>query len=293
MPPCKILLATDLSPRCDRARDRAILLTKEFHSELIALHVAEPSDEIGGVRRVPFMPVHRPNRMLVDKAKQGLADSLASAGVNATIMVEEGDPREIILRTARNENCDLIITGVVRNRIFDHFTLGKTFKYLLRKSENPLLVVNEQASTRYEKIIVASDYSEASKYAVAAAAAFFPERYISVFHAYTAPASYAAENVENYNEQMRPAATRNFTNFLDTIDLTARQRERIRVIIEWGALTKLLRDLVSLSRTELVVTGSRNRGLLLNALFNGSTKRIVSSLSCDILIARSSFLPGR
>ncbi|MDY0377887.1 MAG: universal stress protein [Desulfobacterales bacterium] len=153
--------------------------------------------------------------------------------------------------------------------------------------------MNEQASTRYEKIIVASDYSEASKYAVAAAAAFFPERYISVFHAYTAPASYAAENVENYNEQMRPAATRNFTNFLDTIDLTARQRERIRVIIEWGALTKLLRDLVSLSRTELVVTGSRNRGLLLNALFNGSTKRIVSSLSCDILIARSSFLPGR
>lgn len=290
MPPRKILLATDLSPRCDRAFDRAVSFMKEFHSELVLLHVVEPHDEISDGRRIPFLPVHRSNSLFVEKAKRQLAESINRAGVNASEIVTEGNPGEIIIRTAREQNCGLIITGVVRKRVFDNFVLGRTIKHLLNKSEKPLLVVNGQVKSHYKKIVVASDYSEASKYAIETAAGFFPEQYITLFHAYTAPASYAADNPDSYNEQMRPAATRRLMDFLNTADLNGRQRERMRVIVEWGVLTNLLRDLVSLSRAELVVTGSRNRGLILNALFTGNTKRFLSSLSCDILVARRPFL---
>ena len=40
-PPKKILLATDLSPRCDRALDRAVLLAELWQAKLIILNVLE------------------------------------------------------------------------------------------------------------------------------------------------------------------------------------------------------------------------------------------------------------
>lgn len=38
-PPARLLLATDLSARCDRALDRAAQLAGEWHAELVALNV--------------------------------------------------------------------------------------------------------------------------------------------------------------------------------------------------------------------------------------------------------------
>ncbi|MGE4048921.1 MAG: universal stress protein, partial [Acetobacteraceae bacterium] len=40
-PPERILLATDLSCRCDRAQDRAVWLAEQWDSRLTLLHVLE------------------------------------------------------------------------------------------------------------------------------------------------------------------------------------------------------------------------------------------------------------
>lgn len=37
-----ILLATDLSARCDRPLDRALMLAQEWRTKLILLHILEP-----------------------------------------------------------------------------------------------------------------------------------------------------------------------------------------------------------------------------------------------------------
>jgi nucleotide-binding universal stress UspA family protein len=39
----RILLATDLSARSDRAMDRAMMLAKRENAELVVLHVLEPT----------------------------------------------------------------------------------------------------------------------------------------------------------------------------------------------------------------------------------------------------------
>src|SRR5690554_3278001 len=41
---CALLLATDLSPRCDRATDRAIALTRDARGRAVAATVVEPAD---------------------------------------------------------------------------------------------------------------------------------------------------------------------------------------------------------------------------------------------------------
>jgi nucleotide-binding universal stress UspA family protein len=52
-----------------------------------------------------------------------LAD-LANVVEKITVLIEQGDPYNVILETARAQGCDLIVTGVARNQIFGRLTLG-------------------------------------------------------------------------------------------------------------------------------------------------------------------------
>ena len=54
--PDKVALATDLSHRCDRALDRAVLIAKEWHASLLVIHALEQpvgDTVLGGQRELP------------------------------------------------------------------------------------------------------------------------------------------------------------------------------------------------------------------------------------------------
>jgi len=53
-PPKAILLATDLSARCDRALDRAALLASEWQAQLIIVHaLGDATGVLDGTEPVP------------------------------------------------------------------------------------------------------------------------------------------------------------------------------------------------------------------------------------------------
>ena len=70
-PARRILLATDLSARCDRALYRAAMLAKQWRSELIVLHVVEHLDlnipEAAGLPswRRPLDPLEKARKHLL------------------------------------------------------------------------------------------------------------------------------------------------------------------------------------------------------------------------------------
>ncbi len=285
-PPKKILLATDLSPRSDRAQDRAVSLAKQFDSELIALHVIESFNENHGIRRIPFLPLPSHNKLAIKRARQLLHTDIGSVNPKASIRIEEGEPFEKIMRVATETNCDLIITGVARYEILGRFTPGKTAGRLLRKSGISLLVVTERCRGPYRKIVTPTDLSVMSKHAIETAAAFFPDQTLSVLYPFTTPKSSSVDNVAEYREQMRQVAQRDLADFLGTADLTVDQRARVSMVIEYGDKAKLLSNFVQLSGSELVVVGFRLQGLLSYAFLGDHAKRIISSLPCDTLVVR-------
>jgi len=80
--PHSLLLATDLSARCDRALDRAAQLAGEWQAELVALNVLDPAASpdqalawISGAS----------DEQLLHVARQQLARDLAAANVPATL----------------------------------------------------------------------------------------------------------------------------------------------------------------------------------------------------------------
>jgi hypothetical protein len=98
----------------------------------------------------------------VEIAKRELCSDLREAGDGVTLRIEQGDPPEVILRIAKEQGSELIVTGVARNETLGRFTLGKTVDRLLRVSEVPLLIVTDRAREPYQMVVVAVDFSDAS-----------------------------------------------------------------------------------------------------------------------------------
>ena len=282
--PRKILLATDLSARSDRAMDRAAVLMRQFDAELLVVHVLETTEELRSARRERFSPSFRPNADLITTARRQLHDDLRDMGTRVTIRIEEGDPSEILLQAAKAQGCDLVVTGVARNETFGRLTLGKTVDRLLRDLELPLLIVTDKVRAPYQNIIVAADFSDLSRQALEFAATLFPEQRLTVFHAHAAHAAYAANDLDRHLEQFRQAAHADYLAFVQSSALPDELRARLGVAIEWGDPASLLRELVRKIDADLVVMGTYGRGPLLHALVGSVAKRIVERLPCDALV---------
>jgi len=284
-PPERILLATDLSARCDRALDRAASLAAEWRAKLVVLHVLEDPEagtfDVAG----PLPSWRRPPDPLSVVRRQLLMD-IGAVAKTATVVIREGDPAEAILRTAEAEGCDLIVTGIARDELLGRFMLGRTVDRLLRRARVPLLVVKARVRGSYRHIVVATDFSESSRHALEAAARFFPGHRLTLFHAYEAPLAGLTEDAASYRRAYREIAAQDCEAFLQGVDKPGKDWQHPHVLIEYGAPDQLLRDYIRDKGADLVVLGTHGRSALFEVLLGSVAKQILDELPCDALVVR-------
>lgn len=281
--PTSILMATDLSSRCDRALDRAISLTGQWQAELVILHVLEDLDpDVSG----ELLPSWRRPVDPTSVARKQLLDDVGTVAQEAVILIEQGSPADVILRTIETKGCDLVITGVARDELLGRFSLGKTVDQLLRRSRAPLLVVKERARKPYQRIVVATDFSTGSRYAFEAAAHFFPEHRLTLFHAYDAPMSGLMTDPARYRRHYGGIVAQDCEVFLKGLSGPPGTLQQPHVVIEHGAPDQLLRQYVREHDVDLVVLGTQGRSALVEAFIGSVAKQIMSSLPCDALVIR-------
>jgi nucleotide-binding universal stress UspA family protein len=283
-PPKKILLATDLSARCDRAFDRALVLAAEWNANLVAVHVMEEdrtrppdaSDTLPSWRRPPD------SRQL---AESRIRADLREISSDFAVVIEVGDPAEAILRTARTNGCDLIVTGVARHELLGRMALGSTVARLARQSEIPLLIVRKRGRHPYGHVVVATDFSDSARHALEAVVRFFPRRRLTVFNAYDAPLSLMASDAASHRKQFRDAAERECEIFLKGSEI-AGLPERPEVLLEYGDPDRLLHEYVTDKGIDLVALGTHGRSAIFHALIGSVAQSLIESLPCDVLVVR-------
>lgn len=291
-PPRKILLATDLSARCDRALDRAAFMAGLWQAQLIALHVMEQTDDFYAHELERRLPSWRQppdaRRIMEDQLRH---DMMETTGHLAAI-VERGKPAEVIPRVAEAQGCDLIVTGIARDEMLGRFGLGSTVDRLLRRSPIPLLIVKQRARAPYQHVVVATDFSESSRYALQAAAGYFPDQKMSVFHAYRTPLSGRLGDAARDQEQARKSAVAECAAFLATTDIPDTRRHGMELLVEHGFPNHLIQDYVRDRGVDLVVLGTERRSALLDILIGSTARDILSSLPCDALVVRAPRSPA-
>ena len=154
----RILVATDFSPRSDRALRRGILLARQNATELLLTHVVDDD---------------QPQRLIDVERREAAAllDELArtireSDGLECQSHVAIGDAFEGIVRMAEETGVDLLVLGPHRRQVLRDVFIGTTAERVLRTSRIPVLLANGVPAGAYRKVLIATDLSD---YAYAAA----------------------------------------------------------------------------------------------------------------------------
>ncbi|HEY8355035.1 MAG TPA: universal stress protein [Methylophilaceae bacterium] len=278
-PARRVLLATDLSARCDRAFDRAVQLAQQWQAQLIAVNVAENLQSPDMVLNWAYGDEEENLRIL----RQQLREDAADAEVPVDVRIVKGEPADSIIGIAEQDGCELIVTGMARSEPFGRFIVGTTVEKLVRQSRQPILVVRKRPHGAYRNVVVATDFSQASALALRATLELFPDQPIVLFHV-------VKQNlVELASEKTLPVVVDDellamVEAFYDAAGVSAEQRARIALHVVGGRLESALTQYVRQHGTDLAVIGSRGQNSVLAGLVGSSVSRLLQWLPCDTLI---------
>ncbi|OQW99383.1 MAG: hypothetical protein BWK74_02300 [Desulfobacteraceae bacterium A6] len=162
----KILYATDLSDNARHVFAYAVSLAVKYSASITILHVVHevPAFTDRSVanyieadiwKEIKKRHLEDARQVLIGKRKEHLAikeilDQFAKKVQSADeaskfdfdeVLVEIGNPVEVILEVAENRNCDIIVMGKTGQGFIEAALMGSTATRVVRRSKKPVLVV--------------------------------------------------------------------------------------------------------------------------------------------------------
>jgi nucleotide-binding universal stress UspA family protein len=160
----KILYATDLSETAVHAFSYAVSLANMYGAGITILHVlAEfPGEQFilnmintGTWKEIKMRHYSEARDKLIGKkrdhiaikeilqafSEEVMADAENQTFVTDEILIKEGAPAEIIVQTAKKQNCDLVVMGTHGHGVIADILIGSTAKWVVRQSPIPVLVI--------------------------------------------------------------------------------------------------------------------------------------------------------
>lgn len=280
-PPSAILLATDLSARCDRALDRAALLAARWHATLHVVHAA-PLDDASPWPDPDAAPTSLDD--LTEAVRERIVGDLRSAVPELVIHVQSGTPTEVILEVAEREACDLIVLGDARDTL-RHQLLGNTVETVVRKSPVSVLIVKRRPRNAYKNLLVGTDFTAESRRGLQVAGDLFPQAQFNVLHVLDIP----------YRSLWLDAAHRDdfgrmelatMDAFIAAAELGGEPLRDLQRSVDHGHAEVVLRQYALAHAIDLCVIGALRRGLPFHLLVGGSAHRIVQFVPVDIFVVR-------
>jgi nucleotide-binding universal stress UspA family protein len=265
-----IAVATDFSPRTDRAIDRAKLLREQMGARLCVIHATNQAED-----DPPDMT--ELNRQM--RASTGLREEAGTI----EFLYPSGSPLEAIVDTCENQNAALLVVGPARyNSIGDYF-LGTAVDHILRQSDRPVLVAKNRVHSPYGSIIAGTDFSQGSAHAIAKAARLFPDASVHVVHAWQVPfqAFNKDAHVAGQTESGEQAEMDAFMEQLAQLEprLGAATSELVR-----GDLVTAMRKCTDDNPDALVVVGSHGESGFKQATIGSVTSDLLRYLDEDTLV---------
>ncbi|WP_159594254.1 universal stress protein [Hydrogenophaga sp. BPS33] len=286
--PRHILLATDLGSRSDRALDRAVWIARQWQARLVALTVveSEPAEAATSVLARATGQIGGDRMRMVRAERHLRADVEQAEGLTLVPMVEQGAVTDTVLTVATAEGCGLIVIGVARNGALSRVVLGSTVDALVRRSPVPLLVVRNRARAPYRQVVVASDFSPASRHTLQRVANdLFPDADITLFHAFDNPyPAIGGVDQTKVRADGLAQAQREAEAFIQSCALPESTHARLQTWLEHGDPGLLLNAHGQEHPADLVVMGTKQRGGVLGLLLGSVAQRMLEIAENDVLV---------
>ena len=282
----RILIATDFSPRSDRALRRGILLARQNATELLLTHVVDDD---------------QPQRLIEVERQEATAllHELASTiresdGIDCESHVAIGDAFQGIVRMAEETGVDLLVLGPHRRQVLRDVFIGTTAERVLRTSREPVLLANGVPTGPYRKVLIATDFSDYSYVAAATAQQLGLLATVDIIALHvmdpigSGPVTRAAMTVKEVDDQaakLTQRLTDELAAFARKLGVVAGLRV-IRPSVESTpmAINNYAKD----TKADLIVVGTRARSGFEKWLLGSVAEGVLGHAEMDVLAVSSS-----
>lgn len=277
----RIVVASDLTARSDRALQRALAMAAAFGAELKVVHVVDET------LSAPLALKH------LEAAREALAAQISAAGgsggANVSQEVLAGvDYRDIAAR-AEEWGADLVILGVHRHSTRELFR-GTTSERVVRYGACPVLIVKHTVAGPYRTVLAAVDLSSHSLAAVRKAAQLVPGGNVSIVYAahrpFNAFLSRASQDQMVRSQHSAFAADIGaFTKQL-SVELGDAVPEFTFIMTE-GEIENVMRRLVEEQKPDLIAVGTHGRAAFAQAIIGSLAESLLAETPCDVLAVKA------
>jgi nucleotide-binding universal stress UspA family protein len=274
----RILAATDLTERSERALGRAMRLRDQFDAQLTVLHVVEEE-----------LPERIAKRRAAD-ARQLIATQLRNlapaASLKATaVEIAVGVDYAAIIRRVNELDAELTVLGTHRESPWRDLFLGSTIERVLRRGDTPILTVKDEARSDYRRVLVAVDFSVYSRLALEFAARLVPGGEFLVLHAYDLPFADFLPDVQTRHVDLLEGEIREQMASL-LRGLPAGQSE-VTSEVRLGEVVPVVEAATAGFRPDLLVVGTHGRTGVAHAILGSIAGRLLRRPRCDVLAVRA------
>ena len=282
-----VMAATSFSEPATDAVRKAALLAAQRHARLTLLHVVEP------VKRRHLRRLSGQQMLLharVTHARKELArlagEIAATQGVPVEIRVEIGERVASILSACRD--ADVLFLGGTQMGWLAGAFHRTTAERLLGRCSIPVVVVNGRQCMHHRRVLVPVDGHPQSLTSIRAAAWLWPESKITAFHAIerhsdrpTRVARFATGPLHERRIQRSADVRRSIEALIADADL---QHHDVSCRVEYGDISGAVLSARGEMDADALVLTKRRRASIANFVLGSTTRRLLSTIPCDVLI---------
>ena len=299
----RILAATDFSRASDLALQRAARLAHQFGARLTLLHVlpASPLGEawelLAGIfQDNPSVSDGTEARSTAEAELAHRAERLASEyRLEIGTQVLDGRAARQIAEHAREQaDIDLIVIGAHGQHALRDFFVGSTAQKLLRLAPCGVLLVRQPPAFDYERILLPTDFSAASREAADWARRSFTGAHFHLAHSFELPylgklhyAGVSDDVIEHYHEEARSRLRRALADFADTAGF---EHDEVTPKVLQGYAPSHLVELAADIEADLLVTATSGKSGAEHLFLGSVSLHLALESSCDVLLARPAAL---
>ncbi|MEX2616040.1 MAG: universal stress protein [Alphaproteobacteria bacterium] len=279
----RILVATDLSERSDRAIGRAILLAKTLSARLTVLHVIDDD--------LPASVAETQKQVAGQSMREHLASIPGAKDLDTNLVVGFGKDWSKILQQADTEQSELVILGLHRKSGLGSMFRGTTVERVVRNGDTPVLVAKNRPTRDYRVIVVGVDFSIYSRRALEFALDFSKNSRIQLVHAYEIPfkgflpsANTHAEMRKRDETLFREMVDQEVEVFLAGLDA---QRGRIEIVVSEGDPHSVINAQVAALDADLLVLGTHGRTGVARAFLGSVAEGFLTDPPADVVAVKA------
>lgn len=277
----RLLMATDLSARSDRALQRAATLAGALGAKLDVVTVVD--DSLPRPVRDRHEEAARTAIDLQIRALPGAHDAIAS------VQILSGEDFIAILGYAESIKADLIVLGIHRHSTRMLFR-GTTAERVIRFGRLPVLVVRDPVAQPYRRVLVGADLSLHSKRALELAVKIAPDAEFRLVHAADVPfksllnEETVLEITETERLRVAELLDQSLREFASPVSQVAQYWE---IVAEEGLPQDVIRRQSEAFRPDLIALGTHGRSGIANAVLGSVAEELLSDAPTDVLAAKA------